>query len=555
MALFPASHRYVQGQIDKVFGDLWNTAEDQQRLSSLFRDFESVAEGSRMSRRDVRQFFQRERAAFKDKYPEVFSQMYRSDLYTPTGPGYTGDQIIKDLPLMSGKETDSSYVRRLKEYKQKIADGTYSTNDIVKKTFSDYTDERIKHFEKPQIEAAPPPRTGSFYSDGPNMNGTLLDTIERDGVVLPEKPVPEAPNPGPEAPSSNAGPGSGAPAGRARAAMDKKRVQGAFEYGDATGYYAMRRKLGRQYDAIAHDFNDAVKESMADFRRDNPTGDYMEALKSPNSKQANELFEIKRKLSEGMYEGESRLNAAHQDLYDQKGRGALFGMKGSRGTEAMAARHASDDMIRTTDTFDEFFSLLNDDGSITQYRRGNRVVEGVTSGENSRNTLLQSRTIKDGEMGKWGNSAKADSDKLTEAIKNKSNRLATVTDSTSAETLKSMTSDLTEHGAFVASDAQGATNFNVTRRTIDDLDDSIRRAAAQNNHLPGGNYRARAAASSDYVDARVASKIANTATGETSGIFSQLADAAAAHPVIAAGIAIGGFALASKALDRRREYD
>lgn len=58
-----------------------------------------------------------------------------------------------------------------------------------------------------------------------------------------------------------------------------------------------------------------------------------------------------------------------------------------------------------------------------------------------------------------------------------------------------------------------------------------------------------------YDKSDVAARISKTGAAEGSGIFSQIADAAAKHPGYAAAIAIGGFALASKALDRRREYD
>ncbi len=54
---------------------------------------------------------------------------------------------------------------------------------------------------------------------------------------------------------------------------------------------------------------------------------------------------------------------------------------------------------------------------------------------------------------------------------------------------------------------------------------------------------------------REASKIAKTGVGENSGIFKSIAAAAKANPVVAAAVAIGGFGIANKLLDRRREYD
>lgn len=105
-------------------------------------------------------------------------------------------------------------------------------------------------------------------------------------------------------------------------------------------------------------------------------------------------------------------------------------------------------------------------------------------------------------------------------------------------------------GATVASDVEGATSTWITH-----TNKSVKAPESSNVNLNTG--ATRKAYKQVYTDSyeQEAARIARTGAGENSGIFKQLGDAAAAHPLAAAAIAVGGFALASKALDKRREYD
>lgn len=101
-------------------------------------------------------------------------------------------------------------------------------------------------------------------------------------------------------------------------------------------------------------------------------------------------------------------------------------------------------------------------------------------------------------------------------------------------------------GATVASDVEGAVStWTTTARKTAKLpeDGNIRLNAGLTRKAYAESYEKEAA------------RIAKTRAGENSGIFKQLGEAASAHPFAAAAIAVGGFALASKALDKRKEYN
>lgn len=323
------------------------------------------------------------------------------------------------------------------------------------------------------------------------------------------------------------------------------------EYGTRARFTSARNRLGKEYDRIARDYSKDITDLYREFKRATPDGDFEAELGRANSEWGKRKFAIDQKYAGGLQQGEEQVTQAFRDLtaIEGNGKSAITGKYKKDGVLGSALAGRSSQMSEVVnEAYGNFNQVVIDgaDGAQQTYQTMTvtRNIANANGSGKSEASLMARLVGEDGKMGSWGVVGEGDLQRRI-ALGERTGL--------SDEIIEQIGKDLklgSEEGfSRIASDTQGATFVRESVHNLNKASDYVQTRSGLNAII---NNPGSAAESNIRQEA---ARIAKTGAAEGSGILSQLASSAAKHPGIAAAIAVGGFALASKALDKRREYD